>query len=180
MRVITAPEEYTITDNEISIFLAGGITNCPDWQSEIIKRLDHLFALEQAEGVVIFNPRRENFPIDDRGEAYTQILWEFKALEKCDIFSMYFSSGDIDQPICMYELGRNIVRMQMKYPNDWEKRIIVSIDRDYKRFNDANHQTQFACGDRKIGLNLQYFEDSLKEYHAQYICRAWREIKYNR
>lgn len=180
MRIITAPEEYIIADNEISIFLAGGITNCPDWQSEIIKRLEHLFTLEQAEDVVIFNPRRENFPIDNPGEAYTQILWEFKALEKCDIFSMYFSSGDSDQPICMYELGRNIVKMQMKYPNDWEKRIIVSIDKDYKRFKDANIQTQLACGDRKIGLNLQYFEDALKENHAQYICRAWRKIKYNR
>lgn len=180
MRIITAPEEYTIADNEISIFLAGGITNCPDWQSETIESLKHIFAIEQADDVVIFNPRRENFPIDKPGESYRQILWEFEALEKCDIFTMYFSSGDSDQPICMYELGRNILRMQMKYPTDWERRIVVSIARNYKRFDDANYQTQFACGNRKIMLNTQYAEECLKDYHAQYIRNAWWNLKYNR
>lgn len=179
MRIITAPEEYTIADNEISIFLAGGITNCPDWQSEIIESLKHTVAIEQDDNVVVFNPRRENFPIDKPGESYGQILWEFRALEKCDIFTMYFSSGDSDQPICMYELGRNILRMQMKYPTDWEKRIVVSIAHDYKRFNDANYQTQFACGNRNIMLNTQYSEESLKQYHAQYIRNAWWYLRYS-
>ena len=39
MKVITAiDEDYSIdTNNGVKIFLAGGITNCPDWQNEAIE-----------------------------------------------------------------------------------------------------------------------------------------------
>ena len=40
MKVITAPTEYKLQDGEMSVFLAGGITNCPNWQNDIINRLD--------------------------------------------------------------------------------------------------------------------------------------------
>ena len=36
--VIEAPKKYFSKDLT-SLFLAGGITNCPDWQSELIKYL---------------------------------------------------------------------------------------------------------------------------------------------
>ena len=176
MKIIAAPEQYEKQERDILLFLAGGITNCPDWQKEVIALLEKV----NPSDLVVFNPRRDNFPIHDPNVAKEQITWEFKYLNMADIFTMYFSSGDSDQPICMYELGRNIVRMQMKYPTDWEKRIVVSIARDYKRFDDANFQTQFACGNKKIKLNTQYSEECLKEDHAQYIRNAWWNLKYNR
>lgn len=39
--IIQAPNEvYSIDNNRnIKLFLAGGITNCPDWQSEVISDL---------------------------------------------------------------------------------------------------------------------------------------------
>ena len=40
MKEIIAPTEYIIQKNEISLFLAGGITNCPKWQKDIIERLN--------------------------------------------------------------------------------------------------------------------------------------------
>ena len=115
MRIITAPEPLDINDDDVVVFLAGGITNCPNWQKEVIELLQR--AVSRYSNLVILNPRRDNFPIDDLNAAEEQITWEFNALERCTVFSMYFSDGDSDQPICMYELGRNIVRMQMKYPS---------------------------------------------------------------
>ena len=38
MKIITAPEIYRDSSN-IACFLAGGITNCPNWQNEVIKNI---------------------------------------------------------------------------------------------------------------------------------------------
>ena len=138
MRVITAPNKYIPEKNDITLFLAGGITNCPDWQKEVIK------GLEGIDSLVIFNPRRENFPIHDPNASFEQIKWEFDMLEKANIFTMYFSDGESDQPICMYELGRNILRMQMIYPTDWQDRIVITCNEGYKRKNDVLIQSKLA------------------------------------
>ena len=141
MRVITAPEPLDLKNDEIAVFLAGGITDCPDWQKEVI----NFFRYRDTEAnLVLLNPRRDNFPINDPDATEEQITWEFNALERMDIFSMYFCSGTSDQPICMYELGRNICRMQMRFPTDWEDRIVVSVEEGYRRFRDVVIQTDLA------------------------------------
>ena len=173
MRVITAPEIIEKKDNEKYVFLAGGITNCPDWQNDIIERLEHL----RSSNLVVLNPRREDFPIHDPSAAYKQIEWEFEALEKADIFSMHFCSGESDQPICMYELGRNILRMQMKYPSDWENRIIISVEEGYSRKNDVLIQTELATKN-KIQVNILdfgYLKDD-KDKHARLIVSSYLKI----
>lgn len=38
MKIVTAPEIYKDNSN-ITCFLAGGITNCPNWQNEVIKNI---------------------------------------------------------------------------------------------------------------------------------------------
>ena len=145
MRVITAPEPLDIRDDEVAVFLAGGITDCPNWQKKVIDRLGtHIDCIN----LVVLNPRRKNFPIDDPNAAEEQITWEFTALEQMDIFSMYFCSGNSDQPICMYELGRNIVRMQMCFPVDWEDRIIIASEPNYRRVQDVIIQTALATGNK--------------------------------
>lgn len=174
MRVITAPEPLDIKDDEIAVFLAGGITNCEDWQKEVIDLLQYNNRPNVIERLVIFNPRRENFPIHDPNAAQEQIEWEFNALEKCDIFSMYFSGGDSDQPICMYELGRNIVRMQMKHPLDWKDRIVITIEKGYKREQDVRIQTQLACGDLFIPV-AQWMTFTV-ETHEDQIMTAYRTL----
>ena len=40
MRVITAPEKYRKKSNDITVFLAGGITNCWEWQDKVIELLN--------------------------------------------------------------------------------------------------------------------------------------------
>ena len=73
MKYIEAPEVYKKLDDKLSIFIAGGITNCPDWQSEIVELLNNA-------DVVLLNPRRKNFPINEPRASKEQIQWEFENL----------------------------------------------------------------------------------------------------
>ena len=141
MRVIEAPCYYEPFDKDVSVFLAGGITNCRDWQWEAIKKIEDNHSYDS---LVILNPRRDNFPMNNKLAGYQQILWEFEMIEKCDIFSMYFVSSDSDQPICMYELGRNISEIKNEYMGTWGHRIIVSVEKGYKREQDVLIQTRLA------------------------------------
>jgi len=163
-QIITAPsiEKPIYT----SIFLAGGITNCKDWQKEVIKELEF-------ENISIFNPRQKNFDITDKNASFKQISWEFERLEQMDIFSMYFCNSESDQPICMYELGRNILKMQNRFPNDWEKRIIISVENEYKRKQDVIIQTQLCAS--KIFIET----DANPIKHAFYIKNIIRKLKNN-
>lgn len=183
MRVITAPESWELDGDEIAVFLAGGICKCPDWQKEIIDILSGM-SEEPTMKLVIFNPRRENFPIGDPNAAHEQIEWEFHALEACDIFSMYFCGGESDQPICMYELGRNIARMQMRDPLHWDDRIVISCESGYKRANDVKIQTSLATDDM-VGVldvlngwdkNNDKTNEYLRRNHALMIERSYRKL----
>ncbi len=177
MRVITAPERYEPSDKDITVFLAGGIVNCKNWQKQVIDTLYNDQYYENDLGLfVLFNPRRDNFPIHDKSAAIQQIAWEFDMIEKCNIFSMYFSSGESDQPICMYELGRNILRMQMKYPADWQDRIIISIEDGYKRKQDVLIQTGLATKD-KVFVNTQISPEICLRYHVENITRAFKKFR---
>jgi len=67
LEIIEATNQ-SIENNKIKIFLAGGITNCPDWQKIIIDKIKHTsnpYQKTSLKNVTIFNPRRENFPIED-------------------------------------------------------------------------------------------------------------------
>lgn len=171
MRVITAVEDYEEKLNDVKCFLAGGITNCPNWQKEVIEYLDR-YPENMTEHLVLFNPRRENFPIHDPNASEEQIKWEFKYLESMDIFSMYFTSGISDQPICMYELGRNLVRMYQKNP--YKCLSVVSVEDGYKRKNDVVIQT----GLTETMLYLNQGENVTPELHAKYIQKIYESLVY--
>lgn len=173
MKVITAIDDYNLKEGEISVFLAGGITNCPEWQDKVIELLK---AKLDTDKLVVFNPRRKDFPIGVPSASFGQIKWEFKQLEKMDIFSMYFCGGDSDQPICMYELGRNIVRMQNHFPADWGRRIVISVEEGYKRKEDVIVQTHLAT-EYNIHLCSHKDPDLLLEYHANTIYEAYQYIE---
>lgn len=164
MQIITAPsiEKPIYT----SVFLAGGITNCKNWQKEVIKEL-------RFEDISIFNPRQEHFDVSDKNASYKQIEWEFERLEQMDIFSMYFCNDNSTQPICMYELGRNIVRMQNRFPFDWEKRIVISIEDGYIRTQDVLIQTHLSTN----GKIFVETNNTCPSTHAQYIRGQLRRLQ---
>ena len=179
--VVTAPDEFQKKFG-VKVFLAGGITNCPNWQKDVIECVKKHFNLYCNEDLyvnekygnhadlVIFNPRRENFPIHDPSAAKEQIEWEFNALEKCDVFSMYFSSGESDQPICMYELGRNICRMQDKSIY-WKSRIVVTVENGYRRKDDVIIQSRLAAD-----LDIPVFSDEIG-YEGYILSHATRILE---
>jgi hypothetical protein len=144
-----------------SVFLAGGITNCKEWQKEVIEELEF-------DEITIYNPRQEHFDITDKNVSFNQIVWEFERLEQMDIFSMYFCNDNSDQPICMYELGRNVVRMQNRFPNDWEKRIVISVEDGYKRKQDVIIQMELCASKIFVESN------ATPSIHAQRIRNAIR------
>ena len=147
MKVYTAPEH--VENDYPIIFLAGGITHCSDWQKEVVK-----YFRNKDYNYVLCNPRRDNFPIYDLNASHEQIKWEFDCLERCDVFTIYFDySEKSDQPICFYELGRNLLRMKEKFPDDWDKRIVITCNNDFRRFLDVVIQTELAVKS-KVHVNI--------------------------
>ena len=162
IQVITAPSIELPKFK--SVFLAGGITNCKEWQKEVIEELKNT-------DISIFNPRQEHFDITDKNASYKQIKWEFERLEIMDIFSMYFCNDNSDQPICMYELGRNIVRMQNRFPSDWQKRILISVESGYRREKDVLVQTEL------ISKDIYIIDNASPYLHSKAIKELIKENK---
>lgn len=171
MRIITAPESYIRQPNDITVFLAGGITNCWEWQNKVIEMLQNEKEVS-LDNLVIFNPRRKDFPINDPNASEEQIKWEFNMLEQCDIFSMYFCAGESDQPICMYELGRNICRMQMRFPTTFMNRIVISVEDGYKRAKDVAIQGRLAFGYPLEDYWFDSYTDNIED-HSNYISYVY-------
>ena len=154
--VVTAPEHRYFHPKTMKIFLAGGIQKSIKWQEMIIKDFQGVYDIELSadykNGLYLLNPRREDW-IEEPGAAERQIEWEFDMIERCDVFTMYFAGGESDQPICMYELGRNIERMKQRFPKSWKDRIIITCDNSYRRVKDVIAQTILAT-DGLINVNV--------------------------
>ena len=153
--VITAPEHKHFYPGTLKVFLAGGICKCIKWQDMVIKGFlndDTIGLSNDFKDICLINPRRADW-IEEPGAAQKQIEWEFDMIDTCDVFTMYFAGGESDQPICMYELGRNILKMQYKYPNSWKDRIVITCNSNYKRLNDVLVQTCLAT-DGLVKVNV--------------------------
>lgn len=148
----------------ISVFLAGGITGCSDWQNTVVDEL------MDCKNLLIFNPRRKNFDVTDPSASRKQIEWEYQQLNNMDIFSMYFVGSDSVQPICMYELGRNLERMKNRFPDDWQKRIVIGIENGYLREQDVIIQSELALG------GIYYRKNSTPKQHADDIRKAVSQL----
>lgn len=135
------------------LFLAGGITNCPDWQSKLIGLLEH------EQDLIIYNPRRENFPIHDPNAAQEQIKWEYDRLKAADIISFWFSSGSLN-PIVLYELG-------MWGNSRWDKQIFVGVDDTYQRKSDVVIQTKLARPQVDVVDSLELLAEQIQRYLKQ-------------
>lgn len=148
-----------------SVFLAGGITNCPEWQDDLKELLSN-------EMITIFNPRRKKFPIHDPNAAKEQITWEFKALNGATIFSMWFCNTDSDQPICLYELGRHLVLRK-----DCPETIVIGVEPGYRRAQDVYIQTGLVNPliSLKISDNLNDHAFKIKKAIEIYIDKGlWK------
>ncbi len=160
MKYIEAPERYYT--GEVSLFLAGGIQNCPDWQQEIrgyFKDID----------IVIFNPRRKDFPIGDPNAAYEQIKWECEFLERANMILFWFSRGSLN-PIVLFEYGKWLMNTRSyNRPLGHYKPIFVGIDPEYERKQDVEIQTQLENG--FIFSRIQYSLEKLANLIIRELMR---------
>ena len=94
-----------INKSSYLVFLAGGITNCPPWQPELIKKLDAYCLAD----LVLLNPRRNDFDITNPNMSKEQINWEHFMLAQANLVSFWFSAGPSMQPITLYEYGKILI-----------------------------------------------------------------------
>ncbi len=128
----------TYDGNETSLFLAGGITGCPDWQKDMLEKL-------KDTSLVIFNPRRASFPIADKNAARAQIEWEYIHLRKASAISFWFPCETLN-PIVLYELGA------------WSmtnKKLFVGSHPTYQRVQDVWIQTAMVRPDVHVVASIE-------------------------
>lgn len=146
MIYLEAPTRIDHTLPRPLVFLAGGITNCPDWQQDTATAL----SLEPGGqcNFTLLNPRRKNFPMGDPGASQAQIAWEHEALWSSDIILFWFSRGS-DNPIVLLEYGMHLMRNRLQ--TSGAPTPIVGCDPEYPRAMDVRVQTQLLvqrCGER--------------------------------
>jgi hypothetical protein len=108
-----------------SLFLAGGITGCPDWQAEVLENIKEL-------NITVFNPRRKDFPIHDPSASEEQITWEYYKLRQATFVSFWFPKETLC-PIVLFELGAALERT---------KNLFVGVHPEYPRRQDVEIQTK--------------------------------------
>ena len=170
VNIVTAPEHRYFPLNSMKVFLAGGICKCVEWQKKIIEKFlnddEPVKLTSDYNDLYILNPRRTDW-LEREGEAIRQIEWEFDMIERCDMFTMYFAGGESDQPICMYELGRNLLRMQYEYPSTWQYRIVITCDSSYKRLQDVLVQTRLATNGLLEVNVVDGAEESINKHYSE-------------
>lgn len=113
-----------------SVFLAGGITHCPQWQPDAAAALADF---------VVLNPRRTDFDLSDPSQTDVQIAWEHRHLLLADVTLFWFPACEAAltvQPITLYELGAAAATLG--------RRLAVGADPDYPRRADVVAQLALA------------------------------------
>ena len=160
MKVITAPDKNWPPQGleRPWVFLSGGITDCPNWQADVINKL------KKVKKGVLFNPRREHFPIKDPNASKEQIAWEYNALMSCHVFTVWFNAGPSLQPIAQYELGRYLARYQLGRVT----RIVIGCEEGYQREQDVVTQVGLADSSIHVYRDFNGYVNAIKEVVEEY------------
>ncbi len=145
MQYIEAPN--TESAKFKSVFLAGGISDCPNWQKDVAESLTDI-------DVTVYNPRRYHYPITEILEAEEQIRWEYERLRKADIILFWFSPETLN-PITLFEYGSALER---------DQKLFVGVDFDYKRKTDIEIQTKIRRPEIILTYSVKVLSQVLSEY----------------
>ena len=158
----TAPVYFECPDvyNGIcaSIFLAGGITGCPDWQASMKN-----YIATECPGLNVLNPRRASFDVKDQSAHKEQITWEFNALNQATAILFWFPCETVC-PITLYELGVWAVKHNTK-----GAKIMVGCHRDYVRRTDVKTQLSLEISSDFV------VHDSLEDLFGE-VRTWWNEL----
>lgn len=146
MKQIKCPEILNPKQKGQRVFLAGGITGCPNWQAEIVEKL-------KFHDIVLVNPRRDDFDYNDPNMAWGQIEWEFNHLQKCDVILFWFPEETLC-PITLFELG--------KFHMNPDYEVVVGCHPNYARKFDVVTQLDIAGKDLKVVFSIPDLVEQLE------------------
>ena len=134
-----------------SLFIGGGISNCPDWQKPIVTRLG-----DSCAKLIFFNPRRAVFDITEAKDSIPQIQWEHQNLKKSSAILFWFPKETLC-PITLYELGAWSMT---------QKKLFVGVHPDYARKVDVYEQTRLARPDITVVDDLDKLAQQVEEWYT--------------
>jgi hypothetical protein len=138
-----------------SLFLAGGITNCPQWQAEVLESIKEL-------DITVFNPRRIDFPIHDPTASKEQITWEYEKLRQATFVSFWFSKETLC-PITLFELGAALERTE---------KLFIGVPYDYSHRQNVETQTKLRRPKLLIVYTLKQLSELIKfTFQADHTLR---------
>ena len=132
--VLQAPERRRLSGT--SVFLAGGIPGCCDWQSDLIADLWGLDA-------TLINPRRADWSASP-GELRRQVHWESDHLRDASLIAFWFPSETLC-PITLFELGKAIGTNAL---------FVLGAHQHYGRLPDLHHQLEAAGRTKPIARSV--------------------------
>lgn len=145
-RYFEAPNYYEpAAGDPPAVFLAGGITKCPNWHPHAVNVLR-----ESGVPMVVLNPARKDFPIDDPDAGEAQVRWEqHHLLLPATITMLWFPAPlepQIVQPIAMFEFGQAI--------NSRPGRLLVGASDQYPRQRDVHLMMKVHHPDTPVQVSL--------------------------
>lgn len=156
MVIVQSPNEWILRWDQLSAFLAGGISNCPDWQSYFIHKLREY---GNGSNLVVFNPRREGDLAKDGSDAFWQINWEAKYLRRASHIIFWFPKETLC-PITLYELGRYATLMA-DHKGPLSKYLTVGVHPEYQRAFDI--ECQLGLIDQGLVINHS-LDDTIQNF----------------
>jgi hypothetical protein len=151
VQLIVAPNEER-AKHKNKLFLAGGITNCPDWQNEVIKQLGNT-------PITVYNPRRPYFDVTKKDESVVQITWEYHKLQEATELLFWFPKETLC-PIVLFELGAHLRT---------DRLLLIGMHPEYQRRQDVEIQSQLARPAREISYDLGHLVGRFEwHYHFTY------------
>lgn len=166
MNILQSPDHIKFSHRAKTLFLAGGISNCPDWQKIAIDLFDKKVS---DENLCIINPRRANgIDFNNEHDSTNQILWEHNYLNQAKHILFWFPRETVC-PITLFELGKYVQKKETGRSRDGcsgpaNLTISIGTHPEYIRKLDVKIQTMLMCDKIKINTDLESLvEDVIKQ-----------------
>jgi hypothetical protein len=131
-----------------SLFIGGGISHCPNWQKNLLQKIEDL-------NVTFLNPRRDEFDITDNSLAESQIKWEFDHLRMASEIVFWFPKDTLC-PITLYELGAWSMT---------DKKLFIGTEPGYARAYDVLTQTKLVRPEIELVYSITDLSVQIMEYY---------------
>lgn len=153
MRHFHAPETVPPEALSRSVFLAGGITDAPVWQEELV------VALHDSD-LNFLNPRRSGYTALDADDLRAQIAWEHDHLRAASAISFWFPA-EAACLISLFELG---AWSHWRGANGKAKLLFVGLHPNYVRRENIEIQLALERPEIQIASSLDELARQIRHW----------------